>query len=90
MQKTAPILTGLFAGALTVLAAPLTALADDVVRVDSLDVKERIKSIEQINVTAEKPRAEIAPESQRVAEILKALEEVPGTVDADEPTVQSD
>ena len=73
-----------------------TAFADqagNVVAVDSLNVKERIKSIEQINVTADKALVDITPDSERVADILATLEETPDSVRADvnrEPAAQSD
>ena len=56
---------------------------DNVVAVDSLNVKERIKSIEQINVTADKALVDIAPDSERVAEFLDTLEETPDSVRTD-------
>ncbi|MEM7077115.1 MAG: hypothetical protein AAF513_00680 [Pseudomonadota bacterium] len=44
------------------------------VKVPSLEVKERLQSIEQINVTAEKPVQEQAPISNAVAEALREAE----------------
>ncbi len=67
--------------------------ADNVVAVDSLSVKERIKSIEQINVTADKAMVDVAPDSERVAAFLDTLEESPDSVRTDAkaaPAVQSD
>lgn len=63
--------------ALTALLIPLSAAADDAsseVRIASLKVKERLHSIEQINVTAEKPRLDIEPESAAVAALLREAE----------------
>ena len=61
--------------ALPLLAAPWFASADDGrVDVASLQVKERLQSIEQINVTAEKELKDVAPESDAVAELLKQAE----------------
>ncbi len=60
---------------LATLLLPVAGFADGTVAVSSLEVKERIRSIEQINVTAEKEPADIAPESQRVADILRELDE---------------
>ena len=76
MRRTAFILAALM--------LPLSGFAGDTVTVSSLQVKERIQSIEQINVTAEKQQADIAPESQRVADILRELEE--DTVDVEKTT----
>ncbi len=67
MKKTVVILA--------TLLLPVSSFADGTVAVSSLQVKERIRSIEQINVTAEKKQADIAPESQRVADILRELDE---------------
>ena len=73
-----------------------SAFADqtgNVVAVDSLSVKERIKSIEQINVTADKALVDVAPESERVAAFLDTLEDAPDSVHIDTkaaPAVQSD
>ena len=47
------------------------AAADDVVRVDSLKVKERIRSIEQIVVSAETERVAEQPSTAAVAELLE-------------------
>ncbi len=76
MRRTAFILAALM--------LPLSGFAGDTVTVSSLQVKERIQSIEQINVTAEKQQADIAPDSQRVADILRELEE--DTVDVEKTT----
>ena len=52
------------------------AFADEPVRVASLQVKERLQSIEQINVTAEKEQLNIKPESDAVAALLDELDEL--------------
>ena len=70
--------------ALPLLAAPWAAFADDGrVGVASLQVKERLQSIEQINVTAEKERKDIAPESDAVAELLQQAQEIDAEAQAD-------
>ena len=70
--------------ALPLLAAPWAVFADDGrVGVASLQVKERLQSIEQINVTAEKERKDIAPESDAVAELLQQAQEIDAEAQAD-------
>ena len=49
---------------------------EEPVQVASLAVKERLQSIEQINVTAEKEQLDVEPESQAVADLLAELEEL--------------
>ena len=63
------------------LLAPLllveAAIADDAregVLVSSLKVKERLQSIEQINVSAEKKQVKVEPESAAVAALLAEAE----------------
>ncbi len=59
------------------LTVPMLTWADDArVAVASLTVKERLQSIEQINVTAEKPLKDIKPESKAVAELLELADEL--------------
>ena len=53
----------------TVLCAT-SILADEVVPVASLEVKERIRSIDQINVTAETDKLAEAPSTAAVAALL--------------------
>ncbi len=73
----------------TGLLACATANADvrttdeQLVRVSSLEVKERLHSIEQINVTAEKQVLDIDPESARVQALLEEADEMDSV---DEPT----
>lgn len=65
--------------ALTILLVPLSAAANDAsesVQVPSLQVKERIRSIEQINVTAEKEAQAVEPESDKVAALLREAAEL--------------
>ena len=50
--------------------------ADEVVPVASLDVKERIRSIDQINVTAETDKIAEAPSSAAVAVLLDEAEQL--------------
>ena len=70
--------------ALPLLAAPWAAFANDGrVDVASLQVKERLQSIEQINVTAEKERKDIAPESDAVAELLEQAQALDAEAQAD-------
>ena len=70
--------------AVPLLAAPWAAIADDGrVDVASLQVKERLQSIEQINVTAEKERKDIVPESDAVAELLQQAEALDAEAKAD-------
>ena len=55
------------------------AAADDVregVLVSSLKVKERLQSIEQINVSAEKKQLKVEPESAAVAALLAEAEAI--------------
>lgn len=89
MRMTAAVFATLF-----LTGAAFADQAGSVVAVDSLNVKERIKSIEQINVTADKDLVDVAPSSQRVADFLDTLEETPENVRADArsetPTSQSD
>ena len=59
---------------LVVALCPVLALADDsagTVQVPSLKVKDRLHSIEQIVVSAEKEQVAEAPESNRVAQLLE-------------------
>lgn len=68
--------------------APLVAFANDTsegIQVASLKVKERLQSIEQINVTAEKPAVAVEPESAKVAALLEEAEQI----DNDEHKAQS-
>ena len=74
------------------LLSPLLAMADanEQVQVPSLKVKERLQSIEQINVTAEKKQLAIAPESEAVAALLREADMIEaGTSDNEEPQIQS-
>jgi hypothetical protein len=57
---------------------------EEPVQVASLQVKERLQSIEQINVTAEKEARDVTPESQAVADILAELE----ALEADENSAE--
>ena len=59
--------------AAAVTLIPMTSLADESTKVTaaSLQVKERLKSIEQINVTAPTDQKEVEPVSQAVADLLK-------------------
>ena len=72
--------------------SPLLAMADanENVQVPSLDVKERLQSIEQINVTAHKKQLTIAPESEAVAALLREADMIEAGLSEDEDTqVQS-
>ncbi len=52
--------------------APLSAVtADEVVQVPSLQVKERLASMQQITVSAEKPAQQVEAESAAVEALLK-------------------
>ena len=63
----------------TLLVTPVAFLATSAianteqgtVQVPSLQVKERLHSIEQINVTAEKAPVDVKPESEAVAKLLE-------------------
>jgi hypothetical protein len=60
-----------FIAVFALVAAPTIADdADKRVDVPSLKVKERLHSLEQINVTAEKPKQDIQPTSQVVVDLL--------------------
>ncbi len=49
----------------------------NVVKTESLEVKERLQAIELINVTAEKPQVEeVEPVSETITEILEEAERV--------------
>ena len=50
--------------------------ADEVVNVSSLKVKERIQTMEQINVSAELEKQEEAPTSEAVAKLLEEATEI--------------
>jgi len=74
------------------LLSPVLAVADanDNVQVPSLKVKERLQSIEQINVTAEKKQLAIAPESEAVAALLREADSIDAqTGDDQDPQIQS-
>ena len=59
-----------------VVGASMSASADEVVNVSSLKVKERIQTMEQINVSAELEKQEEAPTSEAVAELLEEATEI--------------
>jgi len=67
-----------FATTLVCALACTAAFADDsrTVAVPSLKVKERLHSIEQINVTAEKEQHAVKPESKAVESLLAEAEEL--------------
>lgn len=50
--------------------------ADEVVPVASLDVKERIRTIDQINVSAETDKVAEAPSTAAVAALLEEAEQL--------------
>ena len=63
----------------TLLLSGLVFASNDanVVKTESLEVKERLQAIELINVTAEKSEVqEVEPVSETVAEILEEAERV--------------
>ena len=68
------------------LLSPVLAVADasEQVQVPSLKVKERLQSIEQINVTAEKKQLAIAPESEAVAALLREADMIEAGPSEDE------
>lgn len=73
--------------AVSMLLAPF-AIADDgsdVVQVPSLQVKERLKSIEQITVSTEKPAQATEVESAAVAELLQVADLLDQQSEATEP-----
>ena len=80
------------AAACLLFLSPLLAMADasEQVQVPSLKVKERLQSIEQINVTAEKKQLAIAPESEAVAALLREADMIDAGPGEDEaPRVHS-
>ena len=56
------------------LPAAAVAGSNQSVSVASLEVKERIRSIEQINVTAATEQADISPASKAVTDLLRELD----------------
>ena len=78
MTKPSTILTRLMLGAALALAPLSMSLADDtqLKQLPSLEVKERLQSIEQINVTSETEPKQVKPVSQAVADILDEAEEL--------------
>ncbi len=66
------------AGLLVGATANADVRTDDeqLVRVSSLQVKERLRSIEQINVTSEKQVLDIEPDSLRVQALLEEADEL--------------
>ena len=75
--KTMALSGGLLACGAAVADAP-----NNVVQVSSLTVKERLHSIEQINVTAEKAPLPVAPLTSQVARLLEEAD----ALDAAQPT----
>jgi hypothetical protein len=74
------------------MLTPFLALADatENVQVPSLKVKERLQSIEQINVTAEKKQLAIAPESAAVAALLREADAIEAELsEGEDPQIQS-
>ena len=59
-----------------VVGASMSASADEVVNVSSLKVKERIQTMEQINVSSELEKQEEAPTSEAVAELLEEATQI--------------
>ena len=58
-------------------ASTVSAITPESIKPVSLEVKQRIQAIEQINVTAEKPVDETAPAaSAEVEALLRELEEL--------------
>lgn len=74
--KVATKLLGSGAAVVAGCMISLAAVADQpaVVQASSLEVKERLHSIEQINVTAEKEQVDVAPVSEAVARLLEEAE----------------
>ncbi len=62
-----------FASCVLLSTASGAAFADSsaTVKVDALKVKERLRSMEQINVTAEKEQQVVTPISEAVADLLR-------------------
>ena len=59
-----------------VVGVSMSASADEVVNVSSLKVKERIQTMEQINVSSELEKQEEAPTSEAVAELLEEATQI--------------
>ena len=79
MATMQPIKTLAYLIFLTPLLLVETAVADDdreSVLVSSLTVKERLHSIEQINVSAEKKQVKVEPASAAVAALLAEAEAI--------------
>ena len=68
------------AGTLLFTAA---AWGDEVVPVASLEVKDRIRTIDQINVSAETEKIAEAPSSEAVAQLLEEARELDAQADTD-------
>ncbi|MEM9622119.1 MAG: hypothetical protein AAF993_10750 [Pseudomonadota bacterium] len=60
----------------TIAVADANSAQSDAVQVPSLKVKERLQSIEQINVTSEKTVQDIQVESQAVANLLEEADQL--------------
>ena len=58
------------------VGASMSVSADEVVNVSSLKVKERIQTMEQINVSSELDKQEEAPTSEAVAELLEEATQI--------------
>lgn len=58
------------------VGASMSVSADEVVNVSSLKVKERIQTMEQINVSSELEKQEEAPTSEAVAELLEEATQI--------------
>ncbi len=84
ISKTLKVLASL------IFIAPLCVIADDSagnVQVSSLKVKERLQSMEQINVTAEKKQVAAEPESSAVAALLREAEAIEAAEEQDQSAV---
>ncbi len=64
------VVTAAVAGALSILISAAAAADTQTVTADSLTVKERLRSLEQINVTAEKDLVDATPLNEELTEIL--------------------
>ena len=69
---------------LTALIFSGSVLADEVVSVPSLEVKERIQSMEQVNVSAPTEKQAEAPSTNAVAELLEEATEIEAEAEADQ------
>jgi hypothetical protein len=82
MTTTLKTISGTILAAGTLLFTAVS-WGDEVVPVASLEVKDRIRTIDQINVSAETEKIAEAPSSEAVAQLLEEARELDAEADVD-------